>query len=206
MFRNLFIASIAATAALTLTATPVQAQYNRAETDFLSTLASELNAGGLHRDARLVFNSLTYQRDAIDIGYFVCNRFRYGETPSSLMNQLRNRDYGIDLPIVAHAVTVSAATHLCPEFSYLASQSMRQPDYYSPDQSCTYRLRPDTNIRSGPSTTSNVIGNESTMLSRTIQLHSSETGRDGNQWSWIGYQGSDGRTAGWVRSDFVVCD
>jgi hypothetical protein len=112
----------------------------------------------------------------------------------------------IDIPIVAQAVTVSAATHLCPEFSYLANRAIQQPDYYSPNQSCTYRLRPDTNIRSGPSTTSNVIGNESTMLSRTIQVHSSETGRDGNQWSWIGYQGSDGRTAGWVRSDFVVCD
>lgn len=206
MIRNFFVASIAAMTALTFTTTPVQAQYNRTETDFLSTLVSELNAGGWYGDAQQIFNSRSYQRSAIRVGYLACNEFRYGETPFSFANQVRVRDLGIDVSTVILYVSLSAATHLCPEFSYLTSQPTQQPDYYSPDQSCTYRLRPATNIRSGPSTTSNVIGNESTMLNRTIQVHSSETGRDGNQWSWIGYQGSDGRTAGWVRSDFVVCD
>lgn len=71
---------------------------------------------------------------------------------------------------------------------------------------CVYRLKPETNIRTGPSTSSGVVANSgSSRPSDPITVHSTETGRDGQNWSWITFNYGGDETPGWVRSDLIVC-
>lgn len=72
-------------------------------------------------------------------------------------------------------------------------QPMQRPYEESP---CY--LRPDTNIRSGPRSTSNVIGNQATLRNQTVELHSTER-VNGSLWSWITADGS----GGWVSSELI---
>lgn len=71
---------------------------------------------------------------------------------------------------------------------------------------CQYRLKPETNVRSGPSTSSGIIATmRPSPRQDPITVYSSQTGQDGQSWSWITFNFGGDETPGWVRSDLIVC-
>jgi hypothetical protein len=72
---------------------------------------------------------------------------------------------------------------------------------------CRNHLKPETNVRSGPSTESGIITTIRPSLARDpITVHSSQVGEDGQRWSWISFNFGGDESPGWVRSDLIVCD
>lgn len=192
--------------------------YTDAEAQFIVNVTTLLNNAGQSEIVRRLGQDFY-----LNAGYTGCARLNEGESLESLLARIASTDPD---PSVRYKTDYALATavfsgifHLCPQHTYQFNRLTNnnpQPttrQYYTPSgsqtTSCVSTLRPDTNIRSGPSATSSVIGNESTLLNSAIEVYSTEQGRDGNYWSWVGFQGGDGRTAGWVRSDFInraTCD
>lgn len=206
-----------ATGSIAFTTDKAQA-YTDAEAQFIVTVTNQLDNAGQGDVARRLGNNFY-----LNVGYNGCDRLNEGESLESLLSRIASTDPD---PAVRYNTDYSLATavfsgilYLCPQHTYQFNRVVNGDtqsttrQYYSPSgpqtSSCVSTLRPDTNIRSGPSATSSVIGNESTLLNDAIEIHSTEQGRDGSYWSWAGFNGSDGRTAGWVRSDFInraTCD
>lgn len=201
-----------ATGSIALTTNKAEA-YTQNQEDYLYGVASALRAIGLNWDATVLLSDSDMQQTALNTGYTACDTMDLGATPEDMFRYSINN--GATSQVSGHvlAMATSAALTLCPEHSWKVTGETQEATYYAPSgsqaSSCVSTLRSDTNIRSGPSATSSVIGNESTLLNSAIEIHSTEQGRDGSYWSWIGFNGSDGRTAGWVRSDFInraTCD
>lgn len=88
--------------------------------------------------------------------------------------------------------------HSTPRPSYSQSASIRN--------TCRYQLKPETNVRTGPSTGSGIIATLRSPLNQdAITVHSTEVSRDGQRWSWITFNYGGDETPGWVRSDLIVC-
>lgn len=206
-----------ATGSIAATADKAQA-YTDAEAQFIVNVTTQLSNAGQSEIVRRLGHDFY-----LNAAYNGCDRLNEGESLESLLSRIASTNYD---PIVRYNTDYALATavfsgilHLCPQhtdqFNRLVNGTSQpaSSQYYAPSgnqtRSCVPTLRPDTNIRSGPSTTSSVIANESTLLNDAIEIHSTEEGRDGYYWSWIGFQGSDGRTAGWVQSDLInrnFCD
>jgi hypothetical protein len=74
------------------------------------------------------------------------------------------------------------------------------------ENTCRYQLKPETNVRTGPSIGSSIITTVRPPLNRDlVMVHSTQTGRDGQSWSWISFNYGGDETPGWVRSDLIVC-
>lgn len=210
MKTKLITAALTAVTLALSVAPQVKAQYaSRTEANYIFAVADGLRALGYYDAAYDVTTNATSQTHFLRMGYGSCLAMERGETPEETYRYALADGASQVSANRALVWSAAAALTLCPEHSWMVQTNNTEDQtstYYSPER--TYRqstctLRPDTNIRSGPSTTSSVIANESTLLSDAIEIHSSEIGRDGASWSWIGFQGGNGRTAGWVKSEFI---
>lgn len=88
--------------------------------------------------------------------------------------------------------------------SYPTSQSSTAQS--AAGSTCHQRLKPETNVRTGPSLDSGIIATLRPPSNQDpITVHSTQVGRDGQNWSWISFNLGGDETPGWVRSDLIVC-